>query len=111
MAEDNVYKENRPVLKHCFCRKTDEEGYDFVECASGECKIIWFHLGCVGLDEDSIPEGGWFCPRCTSQDHWCLCGKKGRQQFILMKSFEMHSLIAKELFLNLVSDFNHPGQY
>lgn len=31
---------------------------------STQCKIEWFHFGCVGLKEQ--PKGKWYCPDCAT---------------------------------------------
>ncbi|KAI5649926.1 hypothetical protein M9H77_35931 [Catharanthus roseus] len=34
-----------------------------------QCKIEWFHIGCVGLKES--PKGNWYCPDCIgTQRRW-----------------------------------------
>lgn len=37
-----------------------------------QCKIEWFHFGCVGLKEQ--PKGKWYCSECTVVKH----RRKGR---------------------------------
>ena len=28
-----------------------------------QCKIEWYHIGCVGVKE--LPKGKWYCPSCV----------------------------------------------
>ena len=46
-----------------YCKR--EETYNYmIGCDSEECPIQWFHLSCVNITMDDIPEGYWFCPEC-----------------------------------------------
>ena len=38
-----------------------EELLDWVQCAQCE---KWFHLLCVGLELEDLPEGDWYCDLC-----------------------------------------------
>lgn len=48
---------------YCFCGKTEGADSNMIECENPECSIGWFHMKCVNLTEDSIPEV-WFCSDC-----------------------------------------------
>ncbi|KHG19241.1 PHD finger ING1 -like protein [Gossypium arboreum] len=37
---------------------------EMVACDNPNCKIEWFHFGCVGLKEQ--PRGKWYCPDCAA---------------------------------------------
>ena len=45
---------------YCICR--GEEHGKMIECDNHDCKIGWFHFGCVGIRR--APSGQWFCPDC-----------------------------------------------
>ncbi|KAK7847493.1 phd finger protein ing1 [Quercus suber] len=36
---------------------------EMVACDNNDCKIEWFHFGCVGLKEQ--PKGKWYCSDCA----------------------------------------------
>eukprot|EP00941_MAST-03F_sp_MAST-3F-sp1_P003914 g3914.t1 len=44
----------------CVCM----DGGELIECEYNGCGAV-YHLSCVGLTEDTIPEGKWICPRHT----------------------------------------------
>ncbi|KAL5218543.1 hypothetical protein ABZP36_019227 [Zizania latifolia] len=49
---------NEPTYCHC-----NQVSYgEMVACDNTDCKIEWFHFGCVGLKEQ--PKGKWYCPSC-----------------------------------------------
>ncbi|KAG5378628.1 hypothetical protein IGI04_026470 [Brassica rapa subsp. trilocularis] len=37
---------------------------EMIACDNNECKIEWFHFGCVGLKDQ--PKGKWYCPDCAT---------------------------------------------
>lgn len=50
----------------CYCRRDGH--YDrMIACDGDDCAIEWFHLSCIDLAEDAIPEGDWYCPDCDGQ--------------------------------------------
>lgn len=51
---------NEPT--YCFCKQVSFG--EMVACDNHDCKIEWFHYGCVGLKEQ--PKGKWFCPNCAT---------------------------------------------
>ncbi|XP_069114331.1 LOW QUALITY PROTEIN: uncharacterized protein [Argopecten irradians] len=54
----------------CYC-KTEKEGELMVFCSGKKCPNgTWFHLECVEMTEDEVPDGEWYC----SQE--CKTGKK-----------------------------------
>ncbi|XAR62737.1 hypothetical protein NMG60_11017598, partial [Bertholletia excelsa] len=57
---------NEPT--YCFCNQVSYG--EMVACDNPDCKIEWFHYGCVGLKEQ--PKGKWFCSDCA--------GTKGRRK-------------------------------
>ncbi|KAJ4844843.1 PHD finger protein ing1 [Turnera subulata] len=49
---------NEPT--YCFCNQISYG--EMVACDNPNCKIEWFHFGCVGVKEQ--PKGKWFCREC-----------------------------------------------
>ncbi len=47
---------------YCYCKGVSFG--EMVGCENEDCKIGWFHLGCVGLTPDTVPRGKWLCPSC-----------------------------------------------
>ena len=35
-----------------------------IGCDNEDCPIQWFHLSCVQMTMEEVPEGEWFCPEC-----------------------------------------------
>ncbi|XP_072956935.1 PHD finger protein ING1 isoform X1 [Typha angustifolia] len=50
---------NEPT--YCLCNQVSYG--EMVACDYPDCKIEWFHFGCVGLKEQ--PKGKWYCPNCV----------------------------------------------
>ncbi|KAI4365344.1 hypothetical protein MLD38_021337 [Melastoma candidum] len=50
---------NEPT--YCFCNQVSYG--EMVACDNPDCKIEWFHFGCVGLKER--PRGKWYCSDCV----------------------------------------------
>ncbi|RDX71829.1 PHD finger protein ING1 [Mucuna pruriens] len=50
---------NEPT--YCFCNQVSYGA--MVACDNPNCKIEWFHFGCVGLKEQ--PKGKWYCSNCA----------------------------------------------
>ncbi|KAM7485311.1 hypothetical protein LguiA_001320 [Lonicera macranthoides] len=50
---------NEPT--YCFCNQVSYG--EMVACDNTDCKIEWFHYGCVGLKEQ--PKGKWYCSDCA----------------------------------------------
>ncbi|TVU48417.1 hypothetical protein EJB05_08053 [Eragrostis curvula] len=49
---------NEPT--YCLCNQVSYG--EMIACDNNECKIEWYHFGCVGLKEQ--PKGKWYCPNC-----------------------------------------------
>lgn len=62
IKEDIQLEEN--LEKYCFCNNPTN-GDMMIGCDSKDCKIVWFHCGCVGIDPNNIPDK-WLCPECSS---------------------------------------------
>ncbi|KAL8479776.1 hypothetical protein ACS0TY_026639 [Phlomoides rotata] len=52
---------NEPT--YCFCNQVSYG--EMVACDNPDCKIEWFHYGCVGLKEQ--PKGKWYCSECAGR--------------------------------------------
>ena len=37
-----------------------------IACEHPDCEVEWFHYSCVGLTEELVPDGDWFCPDCQT---------------------------------------------
>ncbi|KAJ4774220.1 PHD finger protein ING [Rhynchospora pubera] len=51
---------NEPT--YCLCNQVSYG--EMVACDNANCKIEWFHFGCVGLKEQ--PKGKWYCNDCAT---------------------------------------------
>ncbi|KAJ7955532.1 PHD finger protein ING [Quillaja saponaria] len=51
---------NEPT--YCICNQVSYG--EMVACDNPDCKIEWFHFGCVGLKEQ--PKGKWYCSDCAA---------------------------------------------
>uniref|UniRef100_A0A0E0GGN1 PHD finger protein ING n=1 Tax=Oryza nivara TaxID=4536 RepID=A0A0E0GGN1_ORYNI len=49
---------NEPT--YCLCNQVSYG--EMVACDNNDCKIEWYHFGCVGVKEH--PKGKWYCPSC-----------------------------------------------
>ncbi|CAA0816705.1 PHD finger protein ING1 [Striga hermonthica] len=50
---------NEPT--YCLCNQVSYG--EMIACDNPDCKIEWFHYGCVGLKEP--PKGKWYCSQCV----------------------------------------------
>ena len=49
-----------------YCRQNED--YDrMIACDGKDCAIESFHWGCVGLTEETVPTGEWYCSDCADQ--------------------------------------------
>lgn len=53
--------------QYCSCGQPEEYD-DMVQCDGLSCQVKWYHMKCVGLVKDAIPDGEWFCPSCKKQN-------------------------------------------
>lgn len=99
VPQDNVDESTESdEERYCFCREPGWLGGNFIECSNRLCKISWFHLDCVKLNK--APTKDWSCPRCRKQDHWCICGRKGMAELIiLIVSIHLYSPLSTEFCL------------
>lgn len=60
-------KEDTPE-QFCIC-KIDIPGSTMIYCANRHCERgVWFHLECMEMEEDDVPDGDWFCSEdCKEQ--------------------------------------------
>ncbi|XP_014672567.1 PREDICTED: uncharacterized protein LOC106813035 [Priapulus caudatus] len=50
-----------PELKYCLCQEELEDA-QMVKCENKKCRRgQWFHLKCIDLAEEDLPDGDWFC--------------------------------------------------
>ena len=57
-------------MENIYCWCGDDLGsIPMVQCENGQCPNgEWFHLECLMLEEDDLPDGDWFCtPQCEQQ--------------------------------------------
>ena len=55
----------RKKIYSCICARTDSfAGEKWIACDVTDCQIVWYHISCVGLAPESLPEQGWACPSC-----------------------------------------------
>ena len=49
----------------CYCRR-DASFDDMIGCDNADCPIEWFHLSCLHLTQQQVPQGKckWYCPEC-----------------------------------------------
>ncbi|KAK9329485.1 hypothetical protein V1520DRAFT_343220 [Lipomyces starkeyi] len=62
--EQEKFKRMKSSQKtYCIC---DDVSYgDMIACDDKNCKIEWYHLGCVNMKRP--PKGEWICPLCTER--------------------------------------------
>ncbi|KAK9349262.1 hypothetical protein V1522DRAFT_396073 [Lipomyces starkeyi] len=62
--EQEKFKRMKSSQKtYCIC---DDVSYgDMIACDDKNCKIEWYHLGCVNMKRP--PRGEWICPLCTER--------------------------------------------
>ena len=51
---------------HYFLLDTVRQNKRLIVCVKG-CKIEWYHYECVGLTEETVPDGSWHCPTCREK--------------------------------------------
>jgi hypothetical protein len=51
-----------PEPPYCFCGAPDND--EMVACDGKGCPREWFHYVCVGLTQETVPKGKWFCDDC-----------------------------------------------
>uniref|UniRef100_A0A672J7U1 PHD-type domain-containing protein n=1 Tax=Salarias fasciatus TaxID=181472 RepID=A0A672J7U1_SALFA len=60
----NISSKGTPGSSPKWCVCPGEETLPIVGCDSENCKIQWFHFGCMEIKK--TPKGKWFCPECRS---------------------------------------------
>lgn len=50
-----------------YCKCNGISYGSMIACENPDCVIEWFHVGCVGLNENAMPKGKWYCPDCAPQ--------------------------------------------
>ena len=56
-ADDVTVEDDSKMYCLCGAPSTDQ----MIGCDDVKCPVEWYHYQCVGLTEDTIPEGKWFC--------------------------------------------------
>ena len=82
-------EENENKINNEFC-SICRNGGELILC--DDC-IRSFHLECLKLNRDDIPEGNWFCPICTLK-------KEKKNDFNLLNSHEIDEKQRKRLIKN-----------
>ncbi|GAA5827134.1 hypothetical protein JCM11251_001131 [Rhodosporidiobolus azoricus] len=72
--EESADVEGEDATPYCFCQRPSFG--EMIGCDSPDCKIEWFHLGCIGLKES--PEGSWYCSQC--EPRMKAQGRAGRRK-------------------------------
>ncbi|KAK9245388.1 hypothetical protein V1506DRAFT_538425 [Lipomyces tetrasporus] len=63
IQEEKPNKRKINEKTYCIC---DDVSYgNMIACDNKNCKIEWYHLGCVNLKRP--PKGEWICPLCTER--------------------------------------------
>ena len=62
---DDSFIESICLQVTCICKRP--ENFEMVACDGKECKVEWFHLACLDLTLDDLPDGSWFCDECRSE--------------------------------------------
>lgn len=47
----------------CYCKRL-ESFDDMVGCDNPNCETGWYHLSCLGITADDLPNS-WICPQCS----------------------------------------------
>ena len=63
-TDDNSASDSNQVPVYCYC-KQPEDVDDMIACDNENCKIVWFHIGCLKIKR--VPKGKWFCPECRKK--------------------------------------------
>jgi hypothetical protein len=59
-------KKKKGKKKICFPGCNVKNSKRLIGCDKDGCDIAWFHIECVSLEEEDIPDGTWYCPNCLS---------------------------------------------
>ena len=62
LPEPDFQDMHEDVALFCVC-KVPLTG-DMLPCPGGACEGKWFHYNCVGISNDNIPQGVWYCNQC-----------------------------------------------
>ena len=47
---------------YCYCLQP--EIGQMISCEGKDCDLEWFHYECVGISDENVPDGDWFCDEC-----------------------------------------------
>ena len=71
LSQSTVPSHKRSVSNFCsektWCYCGQDESYDkMIACEHPDYEVEWFHYSCIGLTEELVPDGNWFCPDCQT---------------------------------------------
>ncbi|KAJ8300932.1 hypothetical protein KUTeg_022451 [Tegillarca granosa] len=73
-APDEVDDEET-FFEFCVCK--NDTGDDMVKCSNSLCnRGTWFHITCIGLDHEEVPDDDWWCSdvcQATERSQYCIC--------------------------------------
>ena len=64
LAKISGYITARAIQADAYCLCGEGEHGLMISCDGENCRIFWFHVNCVGLSEESVPDGSWYCQLC-----------------------------------------------
>ncbi|WAR31109.1 YNG1-like protein [Mya arenaria] len=77
----------------------EDDDSPMIECEGDQCPNgKWFHFECVGIDENEVPEGSWFCSKTCKSDSSSLCRCKKRKDEAMVEC--SYSLCANGLWFH-----------
>lgn len=63
---DSDTDSNEQPKLYCICNRPSFG--EMVGCDDDDCKIEWFHVGCVDVSPDALSTGAkWYCPTCRAK--------------------------------------------
>jgi len=69
-------KEEKEAKLYCSCNEVDDGFLIGCDAQLAGC-YNWYHLACMNVDKDKIPEV-WFCPNCSKKGQKVSRGKKDK---------------------------------
>jgi hypothetical protein len=75
---------------HCVCKL--EAGGDMIYYFNKNCQFgQWFHLECIGLSDDDIPEVSWFCSEICRNEKASARGNISDGCFQIVQAYQPSS--------------------
>ncbi len=50
----------------CICLQPETEDKEMIGCDNPQCEGQWFHLECLNITMEDVPDGEWYCPDCLT---------------------------------------------